>query len=811
MPKLRVRSRVIALVMMFSLLSANAVMADDFIVNATSDAGPGSLRQAMLDANASGCSVIAPCRIVFAIPGPVPPQGWFTIAPKSPLPIVTRAFVEIDGSTQSRFTRDTNPFGPEIELDGSAAGYRSGIKVQAPAFAVRGLAIHSFEGHGIYLDAASGARVEQNYIGVDPTAMVARPNGMNGIAGRGASGWIAANIISGNQGNGIYLTWPSAMNIYANRIGLGCVGELPIPNLASGVHAAGFGTRVDYNEIAFNRLHGVGTDGGDVAIRGNRIYGNGLLAIDAAFDGVDAPASGRPVPPVLTSVRANSDQEGYYTGFYVAIGHLNAGPHETVSVDLFASPYPNEYGRGDGRIYLGSTVVTTDADGSASFEIGRDYSGGTLLEIIGGVASATLTTSRTTSELSAPVPIALDVPAFEVTSTADDGPGSLRAAIAAANDAECAESPCRITFRIAADARKNGVATIALASPLPPITNYIRILGASQSWWEGDTNVFGPEVEIADSAGLQIGLPEAGVERAYVSDVVVSGARGDGITVYAASEGSRIELERCYVGTDVTGTVARPNGGNGIRFVGGKPVDSFLRHAGVIRGCVIGGNGANGVLVDRATGVLVRDSRIGTGPTGLPLGNRGAGVRVAGSSNTRIEDDVIAFNDGDGVETTPDSTSTMVRASIFENGGLGIDVNDDGVSPAAGGALDPPVLTEARWDEQTRRTLISGTKRANGYPANPPGGSFAGNAWGIHWYRNDRPDPSGSGEAQEPLSSYYPPFQIVRDTGTEFTVSFELDLRGSFISATTNRFYCFWEFGCTAEETSELSRTIEVR
>ncbi len=66
-----------------------------FVVNTTADSGPGSLRQAILDANnLPGLAVT----IDFAIPG----TGVQTIEPITPLPSIT-ASVLIDGTTQPGF------------------------------------------------------------------------------------------------------------------------------------------------------------------------------------------------------------------------------------------------------------------------------------------------------------------------------------------------------------------------------------------------------------------------------------------------------------------------------------------------------------------------------------------------------------------------------------------------------------------------------------------------------------------------------------------------------------------------------------
>src|SRR5439155_9595225 len=78
------------------------------VVTTTSDSGSGSLRQAILDANATN----GLDSIVFQIPGTAP----FTITPLAALPAITDPVV-IDGTTQPGYT----PNHPIIELSGVSA------------------------------------------------------------------------------------------------------------------------------------------------------------------------------------------------------------------------------------------------------------------------------------------------------------------------------------------------------------------------------------------------------------------------------------------------------------------------------------------------------------------------------------------------------------------------------------------------------------------------------------------------------------------------------------------------------------------
>ncbi len=81
----------------------------------TNDSGPGSLRQAMLDAN--NATTAPPDTILFEIPG----TGPFTIAPLTPLPTLTHATI-INGYSQPHAQKNNFASGDnaviEIQLSG---------------------------------------------------------------------------------------------------------------------------------------------------------------------------------------------------------------------------------------------------------------------------------------------------------------------------------------------------------------------------------------------------------------------------------------------------------------------------------------------------------------------------------------------------------------------------------------------------------------------------------------------------------------------------------------------------------------------
>jgi hypothetical protein len=262
------------------------------VVSTTSDSGPGSLRQEILDADAGPGSTI-----VFNIPESDPGfnavGGWYSIAPLTPLPIVTGNGTTIDGSTQTVFTGDTNPAGPEIFLDG-----RSVVLLNSPdpprslwvesSSTVEGLTVSGFAGDEIYISGANGAVVRGDYVGTDPTgtSAIAPPNDSRAFENEGVQvvdestntvigGTSAAdrNVISGNTGQGIMLS--SADNgvvIEGNYIGTNATGTAALGN-RDGVGAGPSGSWLSGpSNVAI---------GGTALGAGNLISGNG----DGPFTG----------------------------------------------------------------------------------------------------------------------------------------------------------------------------------------------------------------------------------------------------------------------------------------------------------------------------------------------------------------------------------------------------------------------------------------------------------------------------------------------------------------------------------------------
>lgn len=313
-------------------------------VTNVADAGPGSLRDAIERANAR-CSP-GPCRIVFEIPGPVPPEGWFTITPSEPLPELTADRVTVEGSWQTSVTGNTNPRGPEVAIDGRLAG--RGLKVLTRCEGVvEGLAIGNFaEDQGLWF-ATSGdcggrpdkREVTLSHIGMDPSGFIAWPN-RRGLRLDIASGVLVwRNVIAANRYAGVWM-WAGAATIFSNYIA---------DNGASGVFLGPSvnGATVTDNVIRNHPHMGVAAARGAraVLIRRNRMRNNDGLGIDWALDGVSpGDRNGAPDAPVVLSALYDL----WRNETTITVKGPATETDGVGTLDLFADAGPN----GDGEDWL---------------------------------------------------------------------------------------------------------------------------------------------------------------------------------------------------------------------------------------------------------------------------------------------------------------------------------------------------------------------------------------------------------------------------------------------------------------------------
>jgi parallel beta-helix repeat protein len=207
---------------------------------------------------------------------------------------------------------------------------------------------------------------------------------------------------------------------------------------------------------------------------------------------------------------------------------------------------------------------------------------------------------------------------FVVSTLSSTGPGSLRAAIRAAN-ATSAGSSSLISFSVKG--------TITLASPLPTIARKVTIDATSAPMYLPG----GPPVVALDFNGHPGLIFGVGSDGSKLLGAAVDDASGNGVTLDADS----ITLNDNYIGLNLAGA-KDGNGANGV-LVWGESDGNFIglndsRASGVVAN-VISGNRVNGIELDGSSSNTVVDNRIGTNAAGTSaIANGGDGIYITHGS-----------------------------------------------------------------------------------------------------------------------------------------------------------------------------------
>lgn len=216
-----------------------------FTVSNTNDGGTGSLRQAILNANAAPGAD----SIVFAIPG----SGVKTIRPLTPLPPVAE-FTTIDGYTQPGSQVNTAATGSNavlrVQLDGDLVSASNvGLTLLGTKCVLRGLSIINCDTTSVTV-AGLKCRVEGCFLGVS-TSGVALPSfiavGMNGSATGSTIGGMEPskrNVIAATN-VGVFvgtdgIVWTSGALIANNLVGVSPSGQTSLGG-ATGIRVVGMG------------------------------------------------------------------------------------------------------------------------------------------------------------------------------------------------------------------------------------------------------------------------------------------------------------------------------------------------------------------------------------------------------------------------------------------------------------------------------------------------------------------------------------------------------------------------------------------
>jgi FIMAH domain-containing protein len=421
---------------------------------------------------------------------------------------------------------------------------------------------------------------------------------------------------------------------------------------------------------------------------------------------------------------------------------------------------------------------------------------------------------------------------FTVTNVNDSGPGSLRQAILDSNADNV--PPRQINFAIG-----SGVQTISPMSQLPRISAPVTVDGTTQPGFAGT-----PIIEInGTNAGTGVAGLIISAGFSTIRGLVINRFNGDGIFMFDTN-GNVIEGN--FIGTDVTGSLDLGNSGHGVfgslgigfhvirenvisgngrhgvslsiglansvldNFIGTDASGTFALGNDqngiqgsldtlIVKRNVISANGQNGIVSFGSN--LFQGNLIGTDVTGtLPLGNSGAGIRAdideIGGPNPE-DGNTIAFNGGDGVVVSrPFPVAIPILSnSLFSNGGLGIDIDDDGVTSNDSCDADSTPIALQNFPVLTSAVTTNGSTVIQGTLDSKPNSSFL-----IQFFSNAACDPSGFGEGQNLIGS------ITVTSGASCVASFlatfpSSSVVGGFITATATE---------QGSSTSEFSQCVGV-
>ncbi|MEQ1828090.1 MAG: hypothetical protein ABL921_19170 [Pirellula sp.] len=666
-----------------------------YTVTNTNDSGAGSLRQAILDANAnSGADTI-----VFSIS-----SGVQTISLSSVLPTITDQ-VTIDAWTQSGFSS-----APLIVLDGLSAGTADGLTFAngSDGSIVRGLVIQRFTGDGIEIQSgADGITMHGNYIGVGSDGATSRANTGWGIYAVNSASHIIGgssanqgNVISANASGGIIIGGGGADNsiIRGNKIGTQANGTSALGNAGHGIlfsntplnHAVGGTGTGDGNTIAFNSGTGVVVYSGStgITILGNSIHSNTGIGIDlsastSATDGKtnndafpDSDTGGNNLQNWAAITRAVTNNSSRFA----LDGTLTSAANTTYRIEIFASSAADGSGNGEGQTYLGFVNARTDSSGLAEW--------GTLIDAnvaTGSVISTTVTRLNSSG-------VAVETSEFgsnstalnsvrTVTNTATSGAGSLAQAL---SDAAGTAGMDLIVFNITG----GGPHTISISTALATITDSIAIDATTQTGYVAGSNL--PIiVDGNDLSGNGLTLSN-GADGSFIRGLVLRDFNGQGISIGSNADNNTIQGN--FIGsmsnTGMLSSSTDVNAQNGIYVLS---MNNLIGGTTTAERNVISGNTTYGVYITGASASfnVVSGNYIGVAADGSTAlaNNEGVHIYNGASSNTvggatTSHRNIISGNTNDGVQIWTNANSNIVQNNYIgtdATGTLDRGNNDDGI------------------------------------------------------------------------------------------------------------------------------------
>jgi len=673
-----------------------------------------------------------------------------------------------------------------------------------PTAAARNLVSGNPEGITVLDVTATGNLIQGNYIGTDVTGTVALPNTVGvlllapgNVVGGSSAG--EGNLISGNTGHGVSLGPPNAVGntVLGNLIGVDVTGAealgndigVWVDNVADNL--IGGTTAGARNVISGNRE---GITLWEEGATGNRIQGN---YVGTNGTGDSAIPNGMGIPIYSPGNTVGGTEAG--------AGNLISG-NETTGVNLYGENASGNVVQGNliGTDASGSLALGNGESGVAVVFAAANVVGG--LEsgagnVISGnvIAGITLFGPETQDNRIQGNLIGTDQSGTTALGNGESGVALHNAASGntiGGTDPGARNVLSGNTFGIllgdlAAEGNRiqgNYIGTNASGdAPIPNTQTGIllwgenTLIGGSET---GSGNVISGNV----FAGIDLGPGSTGtvIQGNYIgtdatggfalgNDLgifvnfspdnliggtsiearnVISGNVGRNITINGLDATGNV-LQGNFIGTDATGTVPLESGrALLILDAPGNTVGGTQSGAGnVISGTQLGVS----IEGPAATGNLLQGNHLGVDVTGsAPLGNRGATIRFTnGASGNTVggtqegAGNIIANSSWVGVGVFPDAGTgnRILGNAIFDNGGLGIELNRDGVNTNDEGDVDIGPNNLQNYPE-IASAVASGGGAIHATLSSAPSATFT-----LEFFADTVCDETGFGEGRFPLGT----------------------------------------------------------
>jgi CSLREA domain-containing protein len=271
------------------------------------------------------------------------------------------------------------------------------------------------------------------------------------------------------------------------------------------------------------------------------------------------------------------------------------------------------------------------------------------------------------------------------------------------------------------------------------------------------------------------------IQNNVISGTTLTNGASAGIDLFeSATQSNNNIISGNKIGTDVTGSVALPNGRRGIMLNGAS--------SNTIRFNVISGNTGDGIdIANSSQQNAIFGNLIGVAADQTSaLGNSGFGIQMNSSLNTIGEagglgrGNTIANNGGDGIVITGGTGNDLCCNRFYSNASLGINLSNDLVTANDPGDTDTgannlqnfPVLTSATLSGGN--LVLTGTLDTNASLANP---NFR-----LEAFLNSSCDPSGNGEGETFVGSAT--ITVDGSGHVGFTQSFPTATSGNYATVT---------------------------